>query len=139
MIQQSYEEQAFRQYGLEVANIQITDTQGGLPKPKDVARMIDACDCFLDSSLERPAVFVHCKGGFGRSVVLACCLVIYHLDVPGAALLGWVRIARPGTVTTPKQEVFLKSLKGCQDVKRYAQLEPASGCAASCARFFLSL
>eukprot|EP00972_Heterocapsa_arctica_P115713 16449330-Heterocapsa_arctica.AAC.1 len=43
----------------------------------------------------RKAVLVHCKGGFGRSVVFACCLLIWEHDIPGRQLLGWVRVVRP--------------------------------------------
>ncbi|CAK0845809.1 unnamed protein product [Prorocentrum cordatum] len=64
------------------------------------------------------AVLVHCKGGFGRSVFMACLLIIYRYDVPGRGLLGWVRIARPGAITTPEQEAALRSITGREDLCR---------------------
>mmetsp|Transcript_68343 Transcript_68343/g.184632 ORF Transcript_68343/g.184632 Transcript_68343/m.184632 type:complete len:124 (-) Transcript_68343:196-567(-) len=67
---------------------------------------------------EGSAILVHCKGGFGRSVFLACILVIYRYNVSGRGLLGWVRIARPGAITTPEQEAVLLSLSGRVDLCR---------------------
>mmetsp|Transcript_44853 Transcript_44853/g.103635 ORF Transcript_44853/g.103635 Transcript_44853/m.103635 type:complete len:95 (-) Transcript_44853:32-316(-) len=67
-------------------------------------------------------IFVHSRSRFGRSVVLACCLAIHRLDVPGSVLLGWVRIARPGAISTRSQELFLHKLSGSEDVARYAGL-----------------
>jgi len=122
----SYSNRAFEAYGFAQANIRLVDEWGGLPRPSDVARMLEACEGFMEQRGEE-AVLVHCKGGFGRSVVLACCLAISRLDVPGAALLGWVRVARPGAVTTRAQELFLASLKGRKDVLRYAKVRIVEG------------
>jgi len=116
---------AFAEQGLEQVDVRVVDHNGGLPRRRDVARMLEACEGFMEP---RRAVFVHCKGGFGRSVVLACCLAIYRLDVPGSALLGWVRIARPGAITTRAQELFLQKLSGSKDVARYAGFVVATSC-----------
>mmetsp|Transcript_13207 Transcript_13207/g.26671 ORF Transcript_13207/g.26671 Transcript_13207/m.26671 type:complete len:454 (+) Transcript_13207:137-1498(+) len=129
----SYGQGTFEPFGIEQIDIPVVDTHGGLPKPADVARMLQACDAFLDPTAgERPGVFVHCKGGFGRSMVFASCLAIYRFDLPGSALLGWMRVARPGAFTTPKQELFLKSMRGAADVMKYAEMDSGSGACASC-------
>lgn len=65
------------------------------------------------------AVAIHCKSGFGRSMLLACILIIHRYDVPGRALLGWARIVRPGAFTVPEQEEFLCSLRGREDLHRH--------------------
>lgn len=131
----SYRDDTFKPFGIEQANVRIVDTNGGLPKPEDVARVIEVCDSYLDGSyLEHPAVMVHCKGGFGRSVVLAACLAIHRYDLPGSALLGWARVTRPGAITTRKQELFLKGLRGRTDVMAYAKipLDPFKDSSTSC-------
>merc|ERR1712176_1150171 len=99
------------------ADVKVKDTNGGLPKPADVAKVLNACP---DEDDFASIVFVHCKGGFGRSMVLACCLVIDRLDILGSAMLGWVRLARPGAVNTPQQELLLRSFRGRSDVRKYA-------------------
>merc|ERR1719188_2778471 len=72
----------------------------------------------FDCSEGYGAILVHCKGGFGRSVVLSCILLIHMFDVPGRSVLGWSRIARPGAITTPEQEAFLCKLRGRADLQK---------------------
>uniref|UniRef100_A0A7R9ZX64 Tyrosine specific protein phosphatases domain-containing protein n=1 Tax=Pyrodinium bahamense TaxID=73915 RepID=A0A7R9ZX64_9DINO len=132
MPQKSYADDVFEPWGIAQQNIPVVDTQGGLPRGADVALMIEACEGYAETGCS--AVLVHCKGGFGRSAVLACCLAIYRLDIPGAAMLGWARIARPGAITTVKQELFLISLKGRREVMRYARMGSSDAFGgASCA------
>lgn len=117
-----YDASGFEEGDIAHYDVQIVDTHGGLPSRGDVERA-------LRVSPQRPiegALFVHCKGGFGRSMTLACCVAVERLDVPGAALLGWARIARPGAINTPQQERLLQSLRGRMDVRRYAGLEPST-------------
>jgi hypothetical protein len=113
-----YSADRLRDYGVNHMDIQFVDKDGGLPARRHVAAMIRAGAPVIEA--DAGAVLVHCKGGFGRSVVLACCLMIHTYDVSGRALLGWMRIARPGAITTPQQEEFLMSLKGQADVDRFA-------------------
>uniref|UniRef100_A0A7S4SZZ7 Tyrosine specific protein phosphatases domain-containing protein n=2 Tax=Alexandrium monilatum TaxID=311494 RepID=A0A7S4SZZ7_9DINO len=117
----SYSDDAFEPYGIRHANIRVVDEQGGLPEKKDLARAFEAAKDFWDQDPNR-AVFVHCKGGFGRSVIFTCCLAIERFNISGRALLGWVHIARPGAFTTRKQQLFLIDLKGREDVRRAAGL-----------------
>jgi predicted protein tyrosine phosphatase len=127
-----------KHYGVDHQDIQFVDRDGGLPSRSHVAAMLEAGAPVLQG--DRGAVLVHCKGGFGRSVVLACCLAIHSYDIPGRALLGWVRIARPGAITTVLQEEFLISLQGRADVTRFAgALQPVDnedaarpGCRVGC-------
>jgi len=119
----SYSNHALKPYGIHQANIRIPDYGGSIPHPTDVARMLGTCDGFMETE-SCDAVMVHCKGGFGRSVVLAFCLAISRFDVPGIALMGWGRITRPGILTTPAQEAFINSFRGRRDVLRYAEMWP---------------
>jgi len=127
----SYSAKEMPSYGFGHADIKIVDMNGGLPRRQDVAKLLKVCP-ELDLASDG-GVVVHCKGGFGRSVVLACCLAIDRFDISGEALLGWCRIARPGAVNTPHQELFLMSLKGRADVRKYAGfgldgMDPTCGC-----------
>mmetsp|Transcript_83031 Transcript_83031/g.247719 ORF Transcript_83031/g.247719 Transcript_83031/m.247719 type:complete len:143 (-) Transcript_83031:186-614(-) len=122
----SYSDRALEPYGIRHANVRVVDREGGLPKKKDFAKALEVARDFWDQD-PSGAVFVHCKGGFGRSVILACCLAIERFDVSGRAMLGWARIARPGAFTSPKQEMFIAGLKGREDVRT------AAGLRADCA------
>jgi hypothetical protein len=117
MLRTSYDGKSLAPFGIRHEEITIIDKRGGLPKPMDVARMLE----IMDDTLEG-AILIHCKGGFGRSAVLACCSMIKKYNVSGRALLGWVRVARPGSITNPDQERFLCSLNGAADLLRFAKL-----------------
>mmetsp|Transcript_7351 Transcript_7351/g.16056 ORF Transcript_7351/g.16056 Transcript_7351/m.16056 type:complete len:460 (-) Transcript_7351:192-1571(-) len=114
-----YDSKKFKDYGIEHIDLPVPDVQGGLPKLSQVARLLAVAE-----KVHQTAIVIHCKGGFGRSATLACCLAIMHFDVPGRALLGWIRVVRPGAITTRKQERFIASLNGRGDLLKLVQ-----GCA----------
>mmetsp|Transcript_1135 Transcript_1135/g.1673 ORF Transcript_1135/g.1673 Transcript_1135/m.1673 type:complete len:500 (+) Transcript_1135:33-1532(+) len=124
MPKMGYSADQLKHYGIAHKDIQFLDKDGGLPARSHVAEILREGSSLMER--DAGAMLVHCKGGFGRSVVLACCLAIHTYNIPGRALLGWVRIARPGAITTVLQEEFLMSLKGRDDVARFAGARPSS-------------
>jgi len=115
----TYDRRRLMDYGISHADIFIEDYGGGLPSPSQVSRLLEEADGYAAAGGAQGAA-IHCKGGFGRSVTMACLLTIVRFDLPGRGLLGWVRITRPGAVTTTKQERFICRMKGKQDVLQYA-------------------
>lgn len=111
-----YDEKAMLDHGIVVEDVFVDDHEGGLPPIYIIKEALDAATNYMHK--ESDAVLVHCKGGFGRSVTVACCILIDRFNVSGRALLGWVRLVRPGAVTTPKQEQFLCNIKGREDLHR---------------------
>lgn len=109
MLTKSYDEARLLEYGIEHVDLPFPDYRGAVPSPGVCAMLLMSMQKHLRAE---HAICVHCKGGFGRSVLLACVLAVYHYDVSGRAMLGWVRVARPGAITTPEQEKFLCSLQG---------------------------
>ncbi|CAE8716801.1 unnamed protein product [Polarella glacialis] len=115
MLIPSYDPTALQGLGMKHLSVPIADQNGGLPKPREVAAVLEMCE-----TLNGDPIAVHCKGGFGRSVVLACAIAIDQFDVSGTAIMGWVRIVRPGAVTTTEQEQMLCSFKGRDDLRKWA-------------------
>jgi len=114
----SYDPKVFRRHGIQQLDIPVDDKLGGLPSAADIAEAMRRCESY-EGRRERKAVLVHCKGGFGRSVVFAACRMMWEHDIPGRALLGWVRVVRPGAICTPDQERFLCKLGGRGDLQRH--------------------
>jgi len=118
----SYDPGLMKTYGFEHLDVPWEDVNGGCPQKAHISRFLSACGGYLTDA-QRKAVLVHCKGGFGRSVLLACILVVERFDVSGQAVLGWARVARPGAINTPSQEKLIASLAGRSDVLRLSGLE----------------
>jgi hypothetical protein len=112
----SYEGSHWKTFDIEHIDLQFND--GTVPPKSVVSKALAVTGNTLES--KTGAVLIHCKSGFGRSVLLACCLAIHEFDIPGSALFGWSRIVRPGAFNTIDQENFIVSLKGREDLLRYA-------------------
>eukprot|EP00931_Biecheleriopsis_adriatica_P064797 TRINITY_DN3948_c1_g2_i1.p1 TRINITY_DN3948_c1_g2~~TRINITY_DN3948_c1_g2_i1.p1 ORF type:complete len:489 (-),score=67.80 TRINITY_DN3948_c1_g2_i1:544-2010(-) len=118
MVTRSYDAKELQEYNIDHVDLPFPDWgEGGAVPPGSVcAELLDSMQGHLDSE---HAICVHCKGGFGRSALLLCILAIHHYDVSGGAMLGWIRVARPGAVTTVQQEEFLCTLQGRASLKKF--------------------
>ncbi|CAE8586361.1 unnamed protein product [Polarella glacialis] len=116
MLIPSYDATALQGLGMNHLSMPILDHDGALPEPREVAAVLEMCETLANGD----PIAVHCKGGLGRSVVLACAIAIDQFDVSGTAIMGWARIVRPGAVTTTEQEQMLCSFKGRDDLRKWA-------------------
>jgi protein-tyrosine phosphatase len=134
----SYHPSQVYRNGIRHVDLFVNDTKGSLPSVEVIRQFLDLAHQMglLKENAEgisdkSPALLVHCKSGFGRSVLLACCLIIFAYNVPGRAVLGWARLVRPGAITVREQELFLCDLNGREDLERIIEearpTEPCSG------------
>ena len=71
---------------------------GSAPKDPIVDKFLAACEA------EKGAIAVHCKAGLGRTGTLIALYVMKHIGFPPADFIGWIRIARPGSILGPQQQ-----------------------------------
>jgi len=118
----SYDANLFQGLGMNHIQAAYDDTKGGVPPKEILQKVINGCT-------GTGGVAFHCKAGFGRSGVCAAILAIHRFDLPGELLLAWLRICRPGTITTSQQAAFLQQMRGKEDVNQ--QLRQTDTCCAA--------
>jgi hypothetical protein len=123
----SYDSKRLVGFGIKHLDVPIADRNGGLPSADQIHKVCRACNAIIKEGSDA-AIAIHCKGGFGRSAVLAACVASSCFQIPGPALLAWLRIARPGAVTTLEQERFIQNLGK----------EPIDGRKSSCTSFVMA-
>ena len=69
---------------------------GSAPKDPIVEKFLAVCEA------EKGAIAVHCKAGLGRTGSLIALHTMKHTGFPPAAFIGWIRIARPGSILGPQ-------------------------------------
>jgi protein-tyrosine phosphatase len=91
---------SFRSF--ELRALPIPD--GGVPQDLDAVRSL--VGWILERLGDGTHVAVHCRGGLGRSgLVAACCL--FGVGVGPEVAIREVRVARPGALETAAQEAFV--------------------------------
>lgn len=97
---------ATRQHGLDWHHLPIRDVS--VPNATFVADWPAASKALHAHLCEGHGVLVHCRGGLGRSGLVAAGLLIELGEAPARALAR-VRALRPGAVETAEQERYVLS------------------------------
>ena len=90
-----YEKQKFIKGGIKHLDLYFLD--GSTPPDEIVDKFLEAAEA------EKGAIAIHCKAGLGRTGSLIALYCMKHLGFPPAAFIGWIRIARPGSILGPQQ------------------------------------
>lgn len=89
-----YDPKGFTERGINHYEIPYKD--GSTPNPVKIKE-------FIDASEKEPALAVHCKAGLGRTGTMIALYVMKHYKFPATALIGWMRLCRPGSIIGPQQ------------------------------------
>ena len=95
-----YDRKKFIQNGISHTDLYFPD--GSNPEPEIVDQFLRVCDMHFNAP-NSGAIAVHCKAGLGRTGTLIGLWAMKHYQIKAEALIGWFRIARPGSVLGPQQ------------------------------------
>ncbi|MEZ4234407.1 MAG: cyclin-dependent kinase inhibitor 3 family protein [Polyangiaceae bacterium] len=101
------------QLGIEVARFQIRDVS--VPPAGAMPKFAELIGGVVAAMREGRTVVVHCRGGLGRSGVVAAC-ALTALGVEPSQAIMHVREARPGAVETRAQEAWVSSFRASRGV-----------------------
>lgn len=91
-----YDKKKFTKAGIKHLDLYFLD--GSTPPDSIVDQFLEAAEA------EKGAIAIHCKAGLGRTGSLIALYIMKHYGFPPADFIGWIRIARPGSILGPQQQ-----------------------------------
>jgi cell division cycle 14 len=114
-----YDKRRFVKNGIEHTDLFFVD--GSTPPDSVVHKFMDLAE------REPGAMAIHCKAGLGRTGTLIGLYAMKHFKIPATAFIGWIRIARPGSILGPQQHYLLEKeseFLGRASPKRSLEMSP---------------
>lgn len=93
-----YDKKYFLEEGIEHDDLFFID--GSTPPATIVEQFFEVCDNHF-SDPNAGAIGIHCKAGLGRTGTLIGLWAMKHFQIPAEPFIGWIRIARPGSILGP--------------------------------------
>ena len=94
MNEAKYERNKFIRNGIQHSDLYFID---GSTPPENIVK-----EFLMIAENEPGAMAIHCKAGLGRTGTLIGLYAMKHYKFPAAAFIGWIRIARPGSILGPQ-------------------------------------
>jgi len=90
-----------------IAHDELFFVDGSNPPEDIVDDFLAVCERHF-SQPSPGAIAIHCKAGLGRTGTLIGLYAMKHYKIPAEQFIGWIRIARPGSVLGPQQFFLLQ-------------------------------
>lgn len=91
----NYDEKRFTKYGVKHLDLYFLD--GSTPPDPIIDKFLEVAES------QKGAIAIHCKAGLGRTGSLIALYAMKHYHFPAKAFIGWIRVARPGSILGPQQ------------------------------------
>lgn len=99
-----YDREDFVRNGVSHADLFFVD--GSNPPDEVAAEFLRTCERHF-ATPNAGAIAVHCKAGLGRTGTLIGLYAMKHYQIPAEQFIGWIRLARPGSILGPQQFYLL--------------------------------
>jgi cell division cycle 14 len=93
-----YDRKKFITNGISHQDLFFVD--GSNPPEDIVQEFLRMCERHF-STPNSGAIAIHCKAGLGRTGTLIGLYAMKYLQIPAEPFIGWIRIARPGSILGP--------------------------------------